>query len=256
MIGSAKESHEVKGYPWIDIVLHLTSNQLFMGMTWNNVTVFQYQQINDLYANAKDMTDLDLSVKVASILKNLTEHQIDSLPVKELGPLLESISFIHTEIQPQAVDFVKVNGRVYKCIYDVRNIPAARYIESKHFSSDVMGNLHKIFACMVIPQKKTWFGWKDDKYDASKHSEYAQDILEAPIVNVLGSVVFFYQVYRLWIKNSKDYLVKQMMVEKITKQEAEKGWEALCNIMDGFIKPNWLPTLKASHLTKHLTYLQ
>lgn len=256
MIGSAKESHEVKGYPWIDIVLHLNSNQLFMGMTWNNVTVFQYQQINDLYANAKDMTDLDLSIKVTSILKNMTEHQIDSLPVKELGPLLESISFVHTDIQPQAVDFIKVNGRVYKCIYDVRNIPAARYIESKHFSSDVMGNLHKIFACMVIPQKKTWFGWKDDKYDASKHSEYAQDILEAPVVNVLGSVVFFYQVYRLWIKNSKDYLVKQMMEGGVTEKKAVEGWEALCTIMDGYTKPNWLPTLKASHLTKHLTYLQ
>ena len=55
-------------------------------MTWNNVTVFQYQQINDIYANAKELTDLDLSIKVTSILKNMTEHQIDSLPVKELGP--------------------------------------------------------------------------------------------------------------------------------------------------------------------------
>lgn len=225
-------------------------------MNWSNVTVFQYQQINELYANSKDLTDLDISVKVASILTNQTENQIDSLPVKELGPLLESIAFINEDIKPEAVKVITINGRRYKCVYDVRNIPASRYIESKHFSSDVMGNLHKIMACMVIPQKRGWFGWKDDKYDASKHSEYAQDILEAPIVNVLGSVVFFYQVYRLWIKNSKDYLVKQMMVEKITKQEAEKGWEALCNIMDGFIKPSWLPTLKASHLTKHLTYLQ
>ena len=35
-------------------------------MTWNNVTVFQYQQINELYANSKDLTDLDISVKVSS----------------------------------------------------------------------------------------------------------------------------------------------------------------------------------------------
>jgi hypothetical protein len=224
-------------------------------MNWSNVTVFQYQQINDIYANSKDLTDLDLSIKVTSILKNMTEHQIDSLPVKELGPLLESIAFVHEEIQPQAVDRIKINGRVYKCIYDVRNIPAARYIESKHFSSDVMGNLHKIFACMVIPQKKTWFGWKDDKYDASKHSDYAQDILEAPIVNVLGSVVFFYQVYRLWIKNSKDYLVNQMMEQGVERKKAEEVHQVLCTIMDGYTKPNWLPSLKESHLTKHLTYL-
>jgi hypothetical protein len=224
-------------------------------MNWSNVTVFQYQQINELYANSKDLTDLDISVKVASILTNQTENQIDSLPVKELGPLLESISFINDEIKPEAVKVLKINGKRYKCVYDVRNIPASRYIESKHFSSDVMGNMHKIMACMVIPQKRGWFGWVDDKYDAGKHSDYAQDMLEAPIQSVLGSVVFFYQVYRLWIKNSKDYMVQQMMEQGVEKMKAEEVHQVLCTIMDGYTKPNWLPSLKESHLTKHLTYL-
>ena len=224
-------------------------------MNWSHVTVFQYQQINELYANSKDLTDLDISVKVASILTNQTENQIDSLPVKELGPLLESIAFINEDIKPEAVKVLKINGRRYKCVYDVRNIPASRYIESKHFSSDVMGNLHKIMACMVIPQKKVFLGWVDDKYDAGKHSDYAQDMLEASIVSVLGSVVFFYQVYKLWIKNSRDYMVNQMMEQGVEKMKAEEVHQVLCTIMDGFTKPNWLPTLKESHLTKHLTYL-
>lgn len=224
-------------------------------MTWNNVTVFQYQQINELYANSKDLTDLDISVKVASILTNKTENQIDSLPVKELGPLLESIAFINEDLKPEAVKVLNINGRRYKCVYDVRNIPASRYIESKHFSSDVMGNLHKIMACLVIPQKKVFLGWVDDKYDAGKHSDYAQDMLEAPIESVLGSVVFFYQVYRIWIKNSKDYMVNQMMEQGVERKKAEEVHQVLCTIMDGFTKPNWLPILRESPLTKHLTYL-
>jgi hypothetical protein len=224
-------------------------------MNWSNVTVFQYQQINELYANSKDLTDLDISVKVASILTNQTENQIDSLPVKELAPLLESISFINEEIKPEAVKVLNINGKRYKCVYDVRNIPASRYIESKHFSNDVMGNLHKIMACMVIPQKKVFLGWVDDKYDASKHSDYSQDMLEAPIVSVLGSVVFFYQVFKIWIKNSKDFMVQQMMEQGVEKMKAEEVYQVLCTIMDGFTKPNWLPSLKESHLTKHLTYL-
>jgi hypothetical protein len=118
-----------------------------------------------------------------------------------------------------------------------------------------MGNLHKIMACLVIPQKRGWFGWVDDKYDAGKHSDYAQDMLEAPIQSVLGSVVFFYQVFRLWIKNSKDYMVRQMMEQGVEKMKAEEVHQVLCTIMDGFTKPNWLPTLRESHLTKHLTYL-
>jgi hypothetical protein len=224
-------------------------------MNWTDVTVFQYQQINELYLNSKDLSDLDISVKVASILTNQTENQIDSLSVNQLGPLLDSISFINTDIKPEAVKVININGRRYKCIYDVRNIPASRYIESKHFSSDVLGNLHKIMACLVIPQKKVFLGWVDDKYDAGKHSDYAQDMLEAPIQSVLGSVVFFYQVYRLWIKNSKDYMVNQMMEQGLKKMTAEEVHQVLCSIMDGYTKPNWLPTLKESHLTRHLTYL-
>jgi hypothetical protein len=225
-------------------------------MTWNNITTFQWQQLTELFTKSKDLTDLDLSVKAAAIITSKTEHQIDSLPISQLKPLLDSISFIHSDIQPKAVKVIKVNGKRYKCVYDVRNIPAARYIESKHFSSDVNGNLHKIMACLVRPMKKTWFGWVEEKYDAAKHSDYAQDMLSAPITAILGSVVFFYQVYRLWIKSSRTFLVKEMETKGVSKYQAEAAVQTLCTILDGFTKPNWLPTMKASLWNKHLNLQQ
>ena len=217
-------------------------------MTWQDITVFQWQQITEVITKEhQDLTDLDLSVKLAAIITNQTEHQIDSLSVAELTPLLKRIEFIHTEMQPKAVKYIQVNGRRYKCIYDVRNIPAARYIESKHFSQDVNGNLHRIAASMVVPMKKTFFGWKVDKYDAAKHEEYANDLLTAPIVNVLGSVVFFYQVFRLWTKVSRDYLKAELMKKGMTAYQSEAVYQTLCDTMDGFTKPQWLPTMKEYH---------
>jgi hypothetical protein len=225
-------------------------------MNWQTITVFQWQQLTDLFTQSKDVTDLDLLVKSAAIITNQTEHQIDSIPVGELKPLLDKIAFIHTDIQPKAVKVIKVNDKRYKCIYDVRNIPAARYIESKHFSTDVNGNLHKIMACMVMPMRYTWRGWVEDNYDASKHSAYAEDMLSAPISQVLGSVVFFYQVYNLWIKNSRGYLTKEMEMKGITKYQAEAAYQTLCNIMDGYTKPNWLPIMKGSPSRKRSTSKQ
>lgn len=217
-------------------------------MTWNDITVFQWQQITELITkDSKDLTDLDLSVKMAAIITNQTEHQIDSLPIAKLTPLLKQIEFIHSEMQPKAMRFINVNGRRYKCIYDIRKMPAARYIESKHFSQDVSGNLHRIAASMVIPMKRNWMGWKEDKYDAAKHEEYANDLLTAPVVNVLGSVVFFYQVFRLWTKISKGYLKTEMMKTGMTAYQAEAAYQALCEVMDGFIKPSWLPSMKEYH---------
>lgn len=225
-------------------------------MTWKDINVFQWQQLNDLFLKSKDVTDLDLAISAASICTGLTEHEIDSLPVSDLQPLLKAISFIHEEIKPQPERFIKLKGKRYKCIYDVRKIPAARYIETKHFGKDVNANLHRIAACMVLPMKRTLFGWKVVKYDASKHEEYSQDILEAPIAEVLGSVVFFYQVYKNWIKSSKDYLIAEMMTKNLTRYQAEMVHQSLCSIMDGYTKPNWLLHSKESRLKMLMSYLR
>lgn len=227
-----------------------------MSMNWKDINVFQWQQLNNLFINGKETNELDLAVKAAAICYNLTEHEIDSLPLSDLSPLLKQINFIHEDLKPQPQKYIQIKGKRYKCVYDVRKIPAARYIETKHFGQDVNGNLHKIAACMVMPMKRTLFGWKVAKYDASKHEEYAQDMLEAPITAVLGSVVFFYLLYKNWIKTSKDYLVKEMMTKGITKYQAEVLYQALCTTMDGYIKLNSFPTTRKSRLKRLMSFLQ
>ena len=225
-----------------------------MDMNWKDISVFQWQQLNDLFLKSKELNELDLAIQSAAICTRMTENEIDSLPIEDLNPLLKSIQFIHEEIKPEPESYIKINGRKYKCIYDVRKIPAARYIETKHFSQDVNGNLHKIAACMVMPMKKTLFGWKLDKYDASRHEDYAQDMLEAPITAILGSVVFFYQVYRNWIKSSKDYLIAEMS-KKMSRYQAEAVYQTLCDTMDGYTKPSWLLHSKRSRWNKHMKSL-
>lgn len=211
----------------------------------------------DLLSKPQDeLTELDIDVKAASIVMDLTEHQIDSLPTAELKSILQQTKFIYQEVKPETVKVLKVNGKRYRCVFDVRKMPAARYIESKYFDQDRIGNLHKLAACMVIPQKKNWLGmWVDDKYDAAKHPEYSQDMLAAPITSVLGSVVFFYQVYTNWIRSSKDYLTKEMIRKGMSKYQAEKTYIHLCEIMDGFIRPSSLLSTKASGWRKYMHYL-
>lgn len=225
-------------------------------MTWKDVNVFQWQQIVNLFTKEKDLNELDLAVKSVGIITGMTENQIDSLPIAKLNPLLKSIDFIHEEIKPVPSKYIKINGRRYKCIYDVRKIPAARYIESKHFATDVNGNLHRIAACLVMPMKRTIFGWRVAKYDASKHEDYAQDMLEAPVTAVLGSVVFFCLVYRNWIKASRDYLIAEMMEKKITRYQAEILYQTLCDSMDGFIRPHWWLNSKESRWRRLMIFLR
>jgi hypothetical protein len=201
----------------------------------------------------KDWTELDKEVKQLAVISGLTEYQIDSLSIETLKEMRQDLAFLDEPIEGKPVDFIVVNGRRYRMNYDIKNMPAARYIESKVFSKDTLGNLHKIAASMVIPQKKTWFGkWVDDKYDASKHEDYAADMQEANFIHVYHSLVFFYQVYRNWIEVSRDYMKAEMMKAGMTATQADSVVLLLCESTGGIIPPNLLPNTKILEIQKLL----
>lgn len=223
-------------------------------MKWNNLTLWQYQQLMPILTNTdKDWTELDKETKMLSVITGLTEHQIDSLSIQTLKELRKNLEFLNEPIVGKPVNYIIVNGKRYRINYDIKNMPAARYIESKVFSKDTLGNLHKIAASMVVPQKKTWFGkWVDDKYDASKHEDYAADMQEANFIHVYHSLVFFYQVYRNWIEVSRDYMKVEMMKAGMTATQADSVVLLLCESTGGIIPPNLLPTTKILEIQKLL----
>jgi hypothetical protein len=219
---------------------------------WQKINVWQYQQIyNALNTKEKDATDLDLEVKLVGIVNNMTEMQIDSLPLNEYKELSKTIAFLNEAIEGTPKKHIKISyNKRYKINYDVSKMPFARYIESKVFSEDLYGNLHKLAATMEIPQKRKFGIWFNEKYDASKHEEYSNDMLTARFVDVYHSLVFFYQVYRNWIEVSRGYLEKKMVEAGMQEAQAKEVVQSLCIILDGNIAPNLLPNTKIAQLAK------
>jgi hypothetical protein len=226
---------------------------------WDKINVWQYQQIyNVLTTRDKNDTDLDTDVKLIAIVNNMTEMQVDSLPLDRYAELKETISFLNEPINGKAVKYIHISkSKRYKLNYDVSKMPFARYIESKVFSEDLYGNLHKLAATMVIPQKRNRLGfWVTEQYDASKHKEYADDMLEARFVDVYHSLVFFYQVYRNWIEVSQGYLANKMQEAGMNQEQAKGVVQSLLSILDGNITPNLLPNTKIVELAKRMNLAQ
>jgi len=221
---------------------------------WKDLSVWQYQQIyNVLNKKDKDATDLDINVQLVAIVNNMTEMQIDSLPLDKYTELSRSIAFLNEPIVGKPVKIIKISPtKAYRVIYDISKMPFARYVESKVFSNDLYGNLHKLAATMVIPQKRSFGMWFDLPYDASKHEEYANDMLEAKFLDVYNSLVFFYQVYRNWIEVSQDFMANRLIQTGMQEQEAKGVVVNLLNILDGSIAPNLLPTMKIARLRKRM----
>lgn len=216
---------------------------------WKDITLFQYQQFIEA---AKIEHPLDRIDRQIAILNNWTPNQVNDLSVEQYNEQVTRLKFLDEEITGKPVKYLKIGKKRYKCVYDVRKMPSARYLESKAFQTDLVANLHKLAASMTYPMKKTLFGWKQDRYDSLNHSIYAEDMLEAKIVDVYHSIVFFYHVYRIWIEVLKDYL-REVLKEK-GMMEAEKAVADLLNFMDGSMPQHKLQNTIVSRLAKHITY--
>ena len=223
-------------------------------MKWNELTLWQYQQLMPTITNPdKDWTELDAEVKQLCIVTGLTEYQIDSLSLTALKELRKELDFLSEPIDGKPVNYIVTNGKRYRINYDIKNMPSARYIESKVFSKDTLANLHKIAASMVIPQKRNWLGkWVDQDYDASKHEEYAADMQEANFVHIYHSLVFFYQVFKNWIEVSRDYMMAEITKAGMTKKQAAMVVDLLSESMDGTTPVILLPPKKILELKKYL----
>jgi len=225
---------------------------------WDKINVWQYQQIYNVY-NSKDkyLTEIEVNSKLVSIVNDMTEAQVDSLTITQFNKLKKSILFLTQPIAGKPVKYISINKtKRYKINYDVSKMPFARYIESKVFSEDLYNNLHKLAATMVIPQKRILGIWFKQKYDASKHEQYSEDMLTARFIDVYHSLVFFYQVYRNWIEVSQDYMVSKLMQTGMTQDKAKEVVQDLCTTLDGSIPPNLLPNTKVAQLRKRINLAQ
>jgi hypothetical protein len=225
---------------------------------WHKINVWQYQQIYNVY-NSKDkyLTEIEVNSKLVSIVNDMTEAQVDSLTITQFNKLKKSILFLTQPIAGKPVKYISINkNKRYKLNYDVSKMPFARYIESKVFSEDLYNNLHKLAATMVIPQKRILGIWFKQKYDASKHEQYSEDMLTARFIDVYHSLVFFYQVYRNWIEVSQDYMVSKLMQTGMTQDKAKEVVQDLCTTLDGSIPPNLLPNTKVAQLRKRMNLAQ
>ena len=222
-------------------------------MRWNDITVWQYQNIVKALSD-KSLDDIDKSFKLIALVYNMTDNQVDSLLQEDYKAKIKELEFLNQLPEGKPVKIIKVNGKRYRPIYNITKMPFGRYVETKAFVGDIYANLHKLGATMVMPQKRTWYGrWVDDKYDAGMHEDYAEDMLAANFTDVYFSLVFFYQVYRNWIEVTKDYLVTKMMMTGQTMEQCSQVVTNLCSILDGIIQPNLLPTTKILELRKFTT---
>jgi hypothetical protein len=223
-------------------------------MKWKNVTVRQYQQLVEL--GKMELSDQEAATEAIAILSAMTINEVRQLSAKDRIRWERRIGFIHDELRPSKKRYIKVNGRTYASDVNVRHMPSARYIESKYFGQDIIGNMHKLGAVMVYPVRWSWFKYVPIDYDTLNFQQYMDDMLDASVVDVLGIMVFFCQRLKPLTTSLSDYLAKQVSNRTMSLTESEMTYTHFKNNMGGFTKQFWSHSTTTSHWKGRINYQQ
>lgn len=163
------------------------------------LTIKQFQQINHI--NKLEVNDNDKSILFIKLITEKTDEQIEKMSMNKFNRLcfkiLKSFNDIHSNLnKAKHKKIIRIKNRFYWINYDISKLDAGRYVETATFGVDLLDNLHKLMATMVVPMKWSWKGLKHIEYDAMKHEQIAEDMLQADFKNSYYSCVSFLSSFK------------------------------------------------------------
>lgn len=205
------------------------------------ITIQKFQELAAM--SNLPMDETERAIKLVQVMTGKTVHQVEDMPIGAFNELCAKIAKVFDLSEGKPVNNIKVGNRYYHINHSIDKMSAGRYVEVATFSSDVIGNLHKIMGSIVQP--KTWYG-KVLPYDSTKHEQYADDMLQADFSAAYHSAVFFYVLFKESIKNLQGYFLTAAIQAGQTEDKAHKTLTDLQSVLDGFILPKWCSNLKIS----------
>lgn len=200
----------------------------------SKLTVGEYQQLYSIHKSDDD--EVDKSIQSVSILTGLTRWEVEDMDLSEFRAMAREISILFgghvIESRPKTT--LKINGKWYYVCLNVRHLTAGQYIDLQHFlKGNMIDNLHKLMACLLVPVKKYWFYKAKGKYDGENHEKISEGIQDLNFIDVHATCVFFLALWNNSIKAIQGYLTNQL--KKTGKNLPEMDLE---KIMGGYIMPS------------------
>jgi hypothetical protein len=186
-------------------------------MTWSNVSLYKYQQIEEI--NSRDLPDMDRVLFSVCEVFNRTENQLNNTdPGKVLLMTTRMQRIFETPFSAKSLTKI---GR-YVINYDVSKMTFGQYIELAFFLSDktkVIARAHFIMATISNQRMR--------KHMASDHRKKANYFLRQPIEKIIGCVNLITENFNQFNSEYKNFFgVDKDVYGEVEEQEFNKryGW--------------------------------
>ena len=169
----------------------------------NDLTIKEFEQYKELIE--EDVID------EAAILE-LFGLDINKLSITELNDNMNKINSM--TLFNKIKKHYTIKGVRYKANLNIMNLNAAQFIDFQSYMKDF--KIEQILSIFLIPQTKTWYGWKNGKYNTNYNpNEVIKDIyneFKMSDAKVLSD--FFLSQSTNLLKIMKDYLTKKLLLKK------------------------------------------
>jgi len=144
-----------------------------MPKSWYQVTLSQLYEL-DLLRQRTDLDAEEQMNQVLSVLSATSIEDIESIPHNVRIGIYSRMDWLgqYPNTKPKKRRF-KIGAKTYRIVFNPANISAGEYATLQVIASDgnFIKNINQILACLMVEQKRHWFGWKDVRYDKSRSSE-------------------------------------------------------------------------------------
>lgn len=199
-------------------------------MKWSDVTVGQYQQLAEI--GKMELSDLEATQETIAVLFGLTINEVRKLKPIKMAKYVEQLGFLKTEIIPRRRTILYCKGYFYGVDYTFTDFQTSKYIESKYFMQDFVGNIHNLLAVYTHRLK---YGIVKRKPKVSEFELDAERLKAANVEEAMGVLVFFYPTSSNLMKIIRPYSELSKKTERMNKL-IEKALTLSFSSTDGFTK--------------------
>lgn len=179
-------------------------------MRWEDVSVKQFKELQKV-----DTSDIEGQIRAAEILLG----DVDDLKWVDFCKKLNTLDFLNQEMPKIIIrKSYTLNGRKYCCNANLQELSVNRYMDFCNLSKS--GEWDKVLAVVLIPEGKNY-----GEYDVE---QVYSDIESMSIVDAQAVFSFFQMQWQTCIKAMKDYLVKEVKMDKGIREAISDIMESYC----------------------------
>lgn len=186
----------------------------------DDFTIKEFEQLQKLLKGFDTDKRKSNNIDYISIFE-LFGEDFTKLKLVEFQKKWKEISIVNISHKPVAPIY-RLNGKRLKVMMNLTKLNAAQFIDLQSIISN--GNkLNELLSIYLIPQKRTWFGWKTMKYnDGYDILELREEIYEHMTISAAQSMAdFFLNISTKLLSVTEMYLKKKLAKQKMKEMKVQ-----------------------------------